>query len=140
VEKPLSRTFWESEIMMNAAAKYKVITHMGNQGHSEANYFQFNTWVEKGIIKDVTKVVAHMNSSRRWHGWDTGMTSFPKGQQVPSTLNWDIWLGTSQHHDYHQDFVDDQWRCWYDFGMEASGDWGAHIIDTVHEFLDLGLP
>ncbi len=140
VEKPLSRTFWESEIMMNAAAKYKVVTQMGNQGHSEANYFQFKTWVEKGIIKDVTKVVAHMNSSRRWHGWDTGMTSFPKGQPVPSTLNWDTWLGTSQYHDYQKDFVDGQWRCWYDFGMGALGDWGAHIIDTVHEFLDLGLP
>ena len=24
--------------------------------------------------------------------------------------------------------------------MGALGDWGAHIIDTIHEFLDLGLP
>lgn len=28
----------------------------------------------------------------------------------------------------------------YDFGMGALGDWGAHILDTAHEFLDLGLP
>lgn len=34
----------------------------------------------------------------------------------------------------------DQWRCWYDFGMGALGDWGAHILDTAHQFLDLGLP
>lgn len=140
VEKPLTRTFQESELLMNAARKYKVVTQMGNQGHSDANYFQFKTWVEKGIIKDITKVVAHMNSSRRWHGWDTGMTSFPEGQPVPETLDWDTWLGTAQHHDYHQDFVNGQWRCWYDFGMGALGDWGAHIIDTAHEFLDLGLP
>lgn len=32
------------------------------------------------------------------------------------------------------------WRCWYEFGMGALGDWGAHIIDTAHEFLGLGLP
>ncbi|HKK63104.1 MAG TPA: Gfo/Idh/MocA family oxidoreductase, partial [Bacteroidales bacterium] len=140
VEKPLTRTFQESELLMNAARKYKVVTQMGNQGHSNANYFQFKTWVEKGIIKDITKVVAHMNSSRRWHGWDTGMTSFPEGQPVPETLDWDTWLGTAQHHDYHQDFGNGQWRCWYDFGMGALGDWGAHIIDTAHEFLDLGLP
>jgi hypothetical protein len=140
VEKPLTRTFQESELLLNAARKFKVATQMGNQGHSDANYFQFKTWVEKGIIKDVTKFVAHMNSSRRWHGWDTGMTSFPKGQPVPETLDWDTWLGTAQHHDYHQDFVNGQWRCWYDFGMGALGDWGAHIIDTAHEFLDLGLP
>lgn len=28
----------------------------------------------------------------------------------------------------------------YEFGNGALGDWGAHIFDTAHEFLDLGLP
>jgi hypothetical protein len=32
------------------------------------------------------------------------------------------------------------WDIINDFGMGALGDWGAHILDTVHEFLDLGLP
>jgi predicted dehydrogenase len=140
VEKPLTRTFQESELLMKAAKKYKVATQMGNQGHSGANYFQFKTWVEAGIIKDVTKVTAHMNSRRRWHGWDTNMKDFPKGQPIPETLDWDTWLGTAQHHDYHKDYINGQWRCWYDFGMGALGDWGAHILDTMHEFLDMGLP
>ncbi len=140
VEKPLTRTFQESELLMAAEKRYKVVTQMGNQGHSEANYFQFKAWVEAGIIKDVTKVTAHMNGRRRWHGWDTSMTNFPQGQPLPETLDWDIWLGTAQHHDYNKDFINGQWRCWYDFGMGALGDWGAHIIDTMHEFLDLGLP
>jgi predicted dehydrogenase len=140
VEKPLTRTFHESELLLNAAERFQVVTQMGNQGHSGTNYFQFKTWVEKGIIRDVTKVVAHMNSARRWHGWDTSITGFPKGQPVPDTLDWDTWLGASRYIDYHPDFVNGQWRCWYDFGMGALGDWGAHIIDTVHRFLDLGLP
>lgn len=140
VEKPLSRTFQESELLMNAAKKYKVVTQMGNQGHSEANYFQFKTWVEHGIIKDVTAITAHMNNSRRWHGWDTSMTKFPVNPEVPETLDWDTWLMASEYHEYHQDFVNGQWRCWYQHGMGALGDWGAHIIDSAHEFLDLGLP
>lgn len=139
-EKPLTRTFQEAELLMKAAKKYGVVTQMGNQGHSEGNYFQFKTWVENGIIKDVTKVVAHMNSARRWHGWDTSMTTFPKAEPIPETLDWDTWLGTAQYHDYNKDFINGQWRCWYDFGMGALGDWGAHLIDTVHQFLDLGLP
>ena len=70
VEKPMARTFQEVELMMKAAEKYpKVVTQMGNQGHSEANYFQFKAWVDAGIIKDVTAITAHMNSPRRWHGW-----------------------------------------------------------------------
>ncbi len=140
VEKPLSRTFHEAELLMNAAKKFKVVTQMGNQGHSGANYFQFKTWLEEGIIKDVTKVTAFMNNVRRWHGWDTTIKSFPKGQPIPSTLDWDTWLTTAEFHEYHKDYINGQWRCWYDFGMGALGDWGAHIIDTVHEFLDLGMP
>ncbi|MCP4311529.1 MAG: Gfo/Idh/MocA family oxidoreductase [Bacteroidetes bacterium] len=140
VEKPMARTFNEVELMMKGAAKYKVATQMGNQGHSEANYFQFKAWVEAGIIKDVKEITAHMNGRRRWHGWDTNMTTFPNGESIPDTLNWDTWLMTAEHHDYQKDFVNGQWRCWYDFGMGALGDWGAHIMDTAHQFLDLGLP
>lgn len=140
VEKPMARTFDEVQRMMDGAKKYKVATQMGNQGHSEANYFQFKTWVEHGIIKDVTKVSAHMNNRRRWHSWDPKMQSFPKGQAVPDTMDWDTWLMTARHHDYHKDYHHGQWRCWYEFGMGALGDWGAHTMDTVHEFLDLGLP
>ena len=140
VEKPLSRTFQESELLMKAAKKYKVATQMGNQGHCQDNYYQFKSWVEAGIIKDVREITAHMNGGRRWTGWDTSVTEFPKGQPIPDTLDWDTWLMTAQHHDYHKDFVNGQWRCWYDFGMGALGDWGAHIWDGFHEFLELGLP
>jgi len=137
----LARTFYECELLMEAARKYRhVVTQMGNQGHSEANYFQFKAWVDAGIIKDVTAITAHMNSPRRWHGWDTDMKSFPATEPIPETLDWYQWLSAAQHHDYNKDFVNGQWRCWYDFGLGALGDWGAHIIDTAHEFLDLGLP
>lgn len=140
VEKPMSRTFRESELMINAARKYKVVTQMGNQGHSEANYFQFKAWTEAGIIRNVTAITAHMNGARRWHGWNPAIKSFPSAETVPETLDWDTWHSAVAFHDYNKDFINGQWRCWYDFGMGALGDWGAHIIDTAHEFLNLGLP
>lgn len=140
VEKPMAHTFNEVELMIKGAEKYGVVTQMGNQGHSEANYFQFKAWKEAGIIKDVTAITAHMNNPRRWHSFDSNMKSMPAGEPVPSTLDWDTWLGTEQWHDYSHEYINGQWRCWYDFGMGALGDWGAHILDTAHEFLDLGLP
>ncbi|MCH5719069.1 Gfo/Idh/MocA family oxidoreductase [Niabella hibiscisoli] len=142
VEKPLARTFRENELLMKAARKYNnIVTQMGNQGHSEANYFQFKTWVESGIIKDVTNITAHMNSPRRWHGWDPAIKSFPAMESTPASLDWDLWhSAVRKQHNYNKDFVNGQWRCWYDFGMGALGDWGAHILDTAHQFLDLGLP
>jgi len=139
-EKPMARTFNEVELMMAAAKKHNVVTQMGNQGHSEANYFQFKAFVEAGIIKDVTAITAHMNSARRWHGWDVNMKDFPAAEQLPSTLDWNTWTSAAAYHGYNKDYHLGQWRCWYDYGMGALGDWGAHIIDTAHEFLNLGLP
>ncbi len=141
VEKPMARTFWEVELMMQKAQKFpKVVTQMGNQGHSEGNYFQFKAWKDAGIIKDVTRIDAHMNMPRRWHGWDINIKRFPYAEQIPTTLDWELWQMQTLGHDYNKDFVNGQWRCWFDFGMGALGDWGAHILDTAHEFLDLSLP
>ncbi|MDR1666885.1 MAG: Gfo/Idh/MocA family oxidoreductase [Bacteroidales bacterium] len=141
VEKPMARTFYEAELMIQAAKRHnKVVTQVGNQGHSEANYFQFKAWKDAGIIKDVYAVTAHMNGDRRWHPYDPAIRKFPDAQPVPSTLDWDTWLMTSMYHDFSDKFHYGNWRGWYDFGMGALGDWGAHILDTIHEFLELGLP
>ncbi len=81
-----------------------------------------------------------MNNPRRWHGWDANIYKFPDAQPIPENMDWDTWLGACQYHDYSDKFHYGNWRCWYDFGMGALGDWGAHILDTAHEFLNLGLP
>ncbi len=137
-EKPMGHSFREIELMMQAEKKYKVAAQMGNQGHSEANYFQFKAWTEAGIIKNVTKITAFMNGVRRWHGMKVDGL-LPK-QPIPGTLDWDTWLTIAQFHEYNKGYVNGDWRSWYDFGNGALGDWGAHIFDTAHEFLDLGLP
>jgi predicted dehydrogenase len=140
VEKPMAHTFREIALMMAAEKKFKVAAQMGNQGHSDGNYFQFKAFVEAGLIKNVRKVVGHMNGVRRWHKWNGQVPGLPAGQPVPEGLDWDTWLGHKPFVDYHRDYVQGDWRCWYQFGNGALGDWGAHILDTAHEFLQLGLP
>jgi Predicted dehydrogenases and related proteins len=137
-EKPMGQSCLQIELMMRAADKYKVATQMGNQGHSEANYFQFKAWTDAGIIKNVTKITAFMNSKRRWHGMK--VSGYLPAQPIPDTLDWECWLATAQNHAYNKGYMDGEWRSWYDFGNGALGDWGAHIFDTAHEFLNLGLP
>jgi predicted dehydrogenase len=137
-EKPMGHSFRQVELMMAAEKKYKVAAQMGNQGHSEANYFQFKAWTEAGIIKNVTKITAYMNSKRRWHGMK--VDGFLPEQPVPESLDWDCWLATAQQHAYNKGYINGDWRSWYAFGNGALGDWGAHIFDTAHEFLQLGLP
>ena len=138
VEKPMAHSFRQIELMMAAEKKYKVACQMGNQGHSEANYFQFKAWTEAGVIKNVTKITAFMNSARRWHGMN--VSGLLPEQPTPQTLDWDTWLATAQQHAYNKGYINGDWRSWFNFGNGALGDWGAHIFDTAHEFLELGLP
>ena len=138
VEKPLAHSFHQIELMMAAEKKYKVACQMGNQGHSEANYFQFKAWTEAGIIKNVTKITAFMNSPRRWHGMV--VPDYMPAQPLPYIMDWDCWIATAREHPFNSVYLNGDWRSWFDFGNGALGDWGAHIFDTAHEFLHLGLP
>ena len=127
----MARTFYECELLMNAARRHpELATQVGNQGHSEANYFQFKAWKDAGIIKDVYKIVAHHNDWRRWHPYDVNIKKFPEEEPVPEGMDWDTWLTTAQWHDFNGKYHPGNWRGWFDFGMGAIGDWAAHIIDT----------
>ena len=156
VEKPLAHTVEQCDLLIKAERKYKVACQMGNQGHSGANYYQFRAMLKAGIMDNIIRMDAHMTKGRRWHKWNAkvpgilngqptpaGMTWaqwLRQGEPVPKEMDWDTWLGQVPYHAYHKDFINGDWRCWFSFGNGALGDWGAHIIDAVHEFLDLGMP
>ena len=138
VEKPLAHSFRQIELMMAAEKRYKVACQMGNQGHSEANYFQFKTWVDAGIVRNVTRITCFMNSPRRWHGM--AVSDFLPVEPMEEAVDWNNWIATGTPHPYNGKYLNGDWRSWYDYGNGALGDWGAHIFDTAHEFLRLGLP
>jgi predicted dehydrogenase len=138
VEKPLAQTLREVDLLVAMAARSGLVTQMGNQGHSGNNYFQFKAWTEAGVIADVTKIVMFMNSARRWHGWK--VDGFPPGEPLPPGLDWDLWHGPRPVHPYSPRLHPLNWRGWFEYGNGAFGDWGPHILDTAHQFLDLGLP
>ncbi len=139
VEKPLAHTFEECELLIEAEKKHKGICQMGNQGHSSSQRMQFKTWVEKGIIKNVRRVDACMNKGRRWHPWGN-VQGYPAADPMPKGMNWDVWAGTAPLREYSKRLDGGNWRGWYDYGNGAFGDWGPHTLDTIHRFLELGLP
>lgn len=138
VEKPLAHSFRQIELLMQAEKRSKVAVQMGNQGHSEANYFQFKTWVDAGVIKNVKRITAFMNSPRRWHGMT--VTDHLPATAMPELMDWNCWIATALERPFNPGYLNGDWRSWYDFGNGALGDWGTHIFDTAHEFLQLGLP
>src|SRR5580704_6844618 len=89
VQKPLVRTIWEARQMRDAANKYKVATQMGNQGYSNEGTRQCAEMIWSGEIGNVTEVHAWTDRPL----WPQGLTKIPAETPVPSTLDWDLWLG-----------------------------------------------
>ena len=134
VEKPLAHSFRECELLMAAERKYGVVCQMGNQGHSGDNFYQYRDYCEKGLIKDVTRIVSHMNMQRRWHKWNGDVTGHPTKDPLPGTLDWESWVSSAPYHDFSKDLAYGEWRSWFNYGNGCMGDWGAHILDTIHRF------
>jgi hypothetical protein len=91
VEKPLTRIAPEARLLRAAAKKYKVATQMGNQGYSHEATRVACEIIWSGEIGDVTEV----HSGYGLPSWPQGMTKIPAPTPVPSTFDWDLWLGTA---------------------------------------------
>jgi hypothetical protein len=136
LEKPLTRTPWEARLLKEAAVKYKVATQMGNQGFSHECNRVAAEIVWSGAIGDV--VEAHISTTPGTH--PTGLKELPPEESVPSTLNWDLWLGQASMRPYSSWYVPYNWRGFYDFGTGQIGNWATHTAGPVQTALMLGAP
>ena len=138
VQKPLTHNVYEARMLTEAAKKYKVITQMGNQGHSGEGIRLVCEWVWSGAIGKVKEAHAWTN---RPHGyWAQGIERPEGTPPVPKTLDWDLWLGPAQHRPYNPAYHPFSWRGFWDFGTGALGDMACHIMDPVYWSLKLGYP
>ena len=144
VEKPLTHTFRESELLIQAEKKYKVVTQMGNQGHTSGGASQFQQLVKGGAIKDINKIEAFFKPFKHPGIWfyekDQRIEKYPTAEKIPSTLNWDLWCGPAEMKPFNSLYHPQTWRAFFLYGCGIFGDWGAHILDFPHDYLKLGLP
>jgi predicted dehydrogenase len=137
-QKPLTHTLHECRELTRAAHKAGVATQMGNQGHATEGARLTNEWIQAGIIGTVREV--HVWSDRAGRLWKQGIGRPKDTPPVPSTLDWNLWLGPVRERPYNPAYAPVSWRGWWDFGTGAMGDMGCHIIDHPVWALKLGPP
>jgi predicted dehydrogenase len=166
VQKPLTATVHEARVLRERAlASPKIVTQMGNQGHSSEGARLINEWIQAGVIGAVRDV--HVWTNRPLAYWPQGLPrpaalapadtsgafgnpwTYAHVQEVlaaamggggapPAGLDWNMFLGpVAENVPYHPIYHPFNWRGWLDFGSGALGDMGAHLID--HPFWALGL-
>ena len=142
VEKPLAHNIWELRTLKKAAKHYGIISQMGNQGHTTEGIRQVKEWYDQGVLGEVNEVIAWFNGP---HFSETGYFLKPDhypptGQQIPSGLDWDSWLGPAKWRPYSRYYLPRFWRGWYEFGNAELGDWACHTLDAPFWSLNLGMP
>ena len=136
-QKPLTQTVWEAREMRRLAAEKKLATQMGNQGSAEPGLRRAVEVIQAGVIGKPLEL--HVWSNRPV--WPQGHDR-PKGSDpVPSTLDWDVWLGPAPYRPYKKGVYHTfKWRGWYDFGTGALGDMACHTVNMPFRALKLGYP
>ncbi|MCE6987983.1 Gfo/Idh/MocA family oxidoreductase [Dyadobacter sp. CY323] len=133
VQKPMTHDIYEARKLTEAAAKYKVVTQMGNQGSSGDGVRTLHEWYDAGIIGDVSEVFIWTNRPI----WPQGIPWPTDKPAVPKELDWDLWLGTAPKKDYVENLIPGSWRGWWDYGTGALGDLGCHLMEAPFRVLGL---
>ena len=134
VQKPLSLTVEEGRVLSNIIYRTGRILQVGSQQRSMDPYPQFRRaceLVRNGRIGEVKEVYV-------------GFSADPSGEkepqmEVPSNLNYDMWLGSTPDVFYTEKRVNPQedygrpgWLRCEQFGAGMITGWGAHHVDTAH--------
>lgn len=137
VQKPLTYTVRESRLLTDMAKKNpKLVTQMGNQGHSSDDGRRAVELLRGGAIGKVKEI--HIWTNRPV--WPQGVGK-PEPRPAPASLDWNTWLGPANvDWGYNPDYAHFNWRGWVPFGTGAVGDMGAHLIDFPVWALEPGLP
>jgi hypothetical protein len=136
VEKPLTHSVYESRLLTKLADKHKVATQMGNQGASGGGVRRICDLIWNGEIGEVTKVEAFTNRPV----WPQGLPRPSKIDKIPSTLDWNLFVGPAPERPFNHIYTPWNWRGWWDFGTGALGDMACHILHPVFKALKLGYP
>lgn len=137
VQKPLAHDIYEVRRLTEFARQRGLVTQMGIQIHSLAEYRLAVRLVRDGAIGKVREVHA-------WSDKDWGNPN-PKPDRVdpvPPGFDWDGWLGVAAARPFIGQgyYHPSNWRRLLDFGTGTFGDMGCHIYDPVFNALALTAP
>jgi predicted dehydrogenase len=139
-EKPLAHSVHEVRTLMAAAKQYKVVTQLGNQGHSTDSIRRVCEWVGAGAIGQVHTVHAGCDAFKDVYCQLRNLDKLNQPYEVPKGLDYDLWIGPVPFRPYTPFWVPWNWRGWLPFGTGTIGDWFCHVIDPTFWALDLDAP
>ena len=124
VEKPCSHNVREGRLMVEAAARNKVVVQVGTQSRSTKTVAEAMNRVHGGAIGDVLACKAWNSQLRRNLG-------HVQPTKPPEHIDYDLWLGPAPEAPFYTNRVHGSWRFFRDYGAGDIGNDGVHDIDVA---------
>jgi predicted dehydrogenase len=139
-EKPLAHNIHEVRTLMTTAGQSKLVTQLGNQGHSSDSIRRLCEWVWAGVVGQVHTVHAGCDAFKEVYCQIRNLEKLNQTYEVPKSLDYELWIGPVPFRPYTPFWVHWNWRGWLPFGTGTIGDWFCHVIDPSFWALDLDAP
>ena len=134
VEKPLSNTIEECDLMEKAARKYNRIVQVGQWQRSDPHWDEAATYLRAGNIGRIRTV-------KVW-AYQDGKPTLPviADSNPPAGVDYDMWLGPAPKRPFNEYRFHYNFRFFWDYAGGLMSDWGVHLLDYALEGMGADLP
>jgi predicted dehydrogenase len=124
IEKPLSQTIREGQLIRDAARKYNRLVQVGTQRRSFEHFQTAANYVASGKLGKICLVKAWMCQVRPSIG-------NPPDGTPPASVDYDVWLGPAPKRPFNPNRFHYNWRFFWDYGNTELGNQGIHMLDVA---------
>jgi predicted dehydrogenase len=125
VEKPLTLTVHEGQVLVAELRKYKRIGQTGTMQRSSEGFHHAAELIRNGRLGKISHIDVLIPANNRF----VGATWNPEA--VPEGLDYDFWLGPAPYAPYTSQRTHYQFRYILDYAGGQTTNWGAHYLDIA---------
>lgn len=137
LEKPMTFTIYEGQVLKKVVRETGRILGLGSQQRSDPNFQHAVKMVQTGALGKISKVNAYVGDPPKPY-------DLPE-EPIPADLNWPMWLGSLPQNIHFNNQLDPlisldpevnekiwgAWRWYTEMGGGFTTDWGAHMFDIA---------
>jgi len=124
LEKPVSQTIRQGQLIRDAARKYNRVMQIGTMRRSAEHFRTAAEYVASGKLGKLCLIKAWMCQVRKSIGK-------PPDCPPPAGVDYDMWLGPAPKRPFNPNRFHYNWRFFWDYGNSELGNQGVHMLDVA---------